>query len=325
MEFSIIIPAYNAANYIVRCLDSLKKQTMSDFEVVIVDDGSSDNTLTVLKNYSDAQPQMLFQIHHQENEGAGPTRNKALKLAKGDYIVFLDSDDYLDSDYLERVNEKIVSEQADVVFVDLVREKPDGEVIRKERMSSFSHLSKERLIRWQMTGKMPWGGVRKVVRRRIISDNNLEYAPIKVGEESIFSFRVLEEARVICFQPKAIYHYIDTGESLTSKDTLSNSAAVFQFVLDSLMSSGKYYKYKETINALAVTTVAVALNLLSNSPLNLQLLKMGKKEIARYNNYISNRIDIDSLDVRVKVLLPWIKMGWPLPVFMLAKLKRIFN
>lgn len=324
MKFSIIIPAYNAANYIARCLDSLKKQTLNDFEVVIVDDGSSDNTLTVLKNYSNAQPQMMFQIHHQENAGAGPTRNKALKLAKGDYIVFLDSDDYLDSDYLERVNEKIVSEQADVVFVDLVREKPNGEVIREERMSSFSHLSKARLIRWQMTGKVPWGGVRKVVRRRIISDNNLEYAPIKVGEESIFSFRVLEEASVISFQPKAIYHYIDTGESLTSKDTLSNSATVFQFVRDSIVSFGRYEQYRETINALAVTTVAVALNLLSNSPLNRQLLKTGKKEITRYNIYISDKIDIDSLDVRVKVLFPWIKIGWPLPIYLMAKFKRLF-
>lgn len=321
--FSVLIPAYNAAKYITRCLSSLKNQTYSDFEVVVVDDGSSDDTLCVLQRFKEDNPQIDFQIHHQENCGAGATRNNALKLAKGEYIVFIDSDDYINKDFLEKVQEKVVGDNADVVFIDLVREKPNGEVIREERMSHYSQLVKDRLIRWQMTGKMPWGGVRKVVRRSIIATNHLEYAPIKVGEESFYSFRVLEEAKVVSFQPEAIYHYIDTGESLTSKDTISNSATVFEFVSNSLEESGKYEKYRETINALAVTTVAVALNLLSKEPLSKELVKRGKEVMEKYYGYIKDKIDSDSLDSRVKFLMPWIKLGWPLPIYLIAKLRRL--
>lgn len=323
--FSVLIPAYNAAGYISRCLNSLKIQTYDDYEVVVVDDGSKDDTLRVLKKFKIENPEIEFRIHHQENIGAGPTRNKAIKLALGEFIVFLDSDDYIDSDFLEKVKDKIDSDNADVIFIDLIRERMDGSIIRMERMSDFAHLDKDRMIRWQLTGKMPWGGVRKVVRRSIVQDNQLEYAPIKVGEESFYSFRVLEEAYRVSFQREAIYHYIDTGVSLTSKDTISNSSTVFSFLSESLSETGKMEKYRETVNALAVTTVAVALNLLSVSHLSRALIRDGKEQINKYRRYLDDRIDVDALDTRVKLLLPWIKLGWPLPIYLIAKLSRLIK
>lgn len=323
LRFSIIIPVYNIGENILRCLCSLANQTFSQFEVIIVNDGSEDNSLEIINDFFSKHQDMKKRIITQANAGAGLARNRGLDEAMGEYIVFIDSDDYIDADFLEKVYEKIIDNNADVVFIDLVREKPNGEIIRNERMSRFSNLEKKRLIRWQMTGKVPWGGVRKVVRRSIIADNHLRYAPIKVGEESFYSFRVLEEAQVISFQPKAIYHYIDTGESLTSKDTVSNSVMMFEYMTRSLVEIKKYDQYRETINALAVTTVAVTMNLLSDRSLSKELIGIGKEEIERYNVFVKDKIDTDSLDSRVRFLLPWIKLGWPLPIFMIAKLKRL--
>lgn len=97
--YSIIIPAYNAENTIAKCLDSVLQQTLSDFEAIIIDDGSKDRTLEIIRSYSERDER--FVVVHQENKGVSSSRNKGLELSKGEYIVFVDSDDFIDPDYLD--------------------------------------------------------------------------------------------------------------------------------------------------------------------------------------------------------------------------------
>ena len=98
---SVIIPVYNNEKYIVRCLDSLIAQTYSDFETLVINDGSKDKSGEIIRSY--AERDKRFRYFEQENQGVSVARNKGLDNAKGEYILFLDGDDWLDSDVLERL------------------------------------------------------------------------------------------------------------------------------------------------------------------------------------------------------------------------------
>lgn len=100
-KFSIIIPVYNVAPYLRECLDSVLKQTCLDWEAICVDDGSTDDSGAILDEY--AAHDTRFQIIHQHNAGVSAARNTALKIASGDYLVYIDGDDYLSDDYLRRL------------------------------------------------------------------------------------------------------------------------------------------------------------------------------------------------------------------------------
>lgn len=103
MKYSIIVPTYNRVNYLFKCIDSVLDQTYDKFELIIIDDGSTDNTEELVKKYSDKR----IKYYKNQNHGIGYSRNFGIDKANGDYIFFLDSDDYLNEDMLEQVNKQI--------------------------------------------------------------------------------------------------------------------------------------------------------------------------------------------------------------------------
>ena len=116
-EITVIIPSYNVEEYIGECLESLKKQTFTDFEVLCVDDGSDDRTVDIIKEYAVSDPR--FQYVGMDHCGkAGLMRNEGIKRAKGEYLLFLDSDDFFESELMEHSLNKIKEDQADVCMYD---------------------------------------------------------------------------------------------------------------------------------------------------------------------------------------------------------------
>ena len=99
-KFSIIVPVYNTEKYVKRCLDSIKSQSFKDYEVIIVNDGSTDNSSDIISKYS-------YKVINQENQGLSMARNNGVKEASGDYLIFLDSDDYIEKDLLEEINNSL--------------------------------------------------------------------------------------------------------------------------------------------------------------------------------------------------------------------------
>lgn len=326
VRFSIIIPVYNAEKCIIACLTMIERQTFHDFELMVVNDGSKDKSLNVIDDFVRCHPAMKINVISKKNAGAGAARNTGIEAAKGEFIVFIDADDYVDNDFLQRIDEVIRKENADVVFVDIVREDNRGQIIRYERMSDFKGLSKERMIRWQLTGKMPWGGVRKIVKASLVKDNNLRYAThIKVGEESIYSFRVLELADKIAFQTSSLYHYVDNIDSLTSNDNVENSLSVFEYMTGFLQDYGKYDEYATTIRSMAVTTVAIASNVVFNNNSFLRGYGEVRDILRRYHHMMVGTIDKDALDSRVKILVPFLKMGFVTPIWIANKLQNFYK
>ena len=112
-KVSVIIPVYNSSEYIRHCLDSLLSQTLEDIEILCVDDGSTDDSLSILEEYSRKDERV--RVLTQENAGAGAARNHGLREARGKYLSFLDSDDYFEPDMLEKARKYIIHYKADFV------------------------------------------------------------------------------------------------------------------------------------------------------------------------------------------------------------------
>ena len=118
MKVSVIIPIYNVEEYLEECIDSILNQSLDNVEILCINDGSTDNSLSILNKYSERNSNI--KIINQENTGAGTARNRALKFAEGEYIYFLDGDDYLDKDTLLICYEEAKKNNLDIVTFDAI-------------------------------------------------------------------------------------------------------------------------------------------------------------------------------------------------------------
>ena len=118
INISVVIPIFNTAPYLKECLDSVLNQTFTDFEVICVNDGSNDSSLEILKKYQ--QKDNRIKIINQENKGAGAARNVGIDHSRGEYILFLDSDDYLDKDTLNDCYEIAHSKSLDILLFKII-------------------------------------------------------------------------------------------------------------------------------------------------------------------------------------------------------------
>ena len=181
---TVVIPAYNAEKYIGECLDSILKQTMHDFEVLVIDDGSTDGTGDVVKDLAKKDERIKY--IKQKNMGVARTRNMGVGLAKGEFIAFMDNDDFIDRDYLEKLLPK---KDEDVVICGFKRPDENGKIVKEMRLKD---------ARWsKFMNPTPWA---KVYRKSFIIDNKLEFLDNNIGEDIYFNLigmLVAERVRII--------------------------------------------------------------------------------------------------------------------------------
>lgn len=133
IKISIIIPVYNVENYLKRCLDSVCNQTLKDIEIICVDDCSPDNSIKILREYAEKDSRVKI-INFSENKGVSTARNTAINSAKGDYIGFIDSDDYINLDFYEKLYERAVKNNSDITKgADCELVYPDGTVFHTKQ------------------------------------------------------------------------------------------------------------------------------------------------------------------------------------------------
>lgn len=149
---SVIIPVYNAENYVGRCIESVQAQTYNNWQMILVDDGSKDKSLEICQKYADVDDRIS--VIHQENAGPGIARNTGIAKTSGNYVVFIDSDDYIEKDYFQLLSKH----DEDVVFINVRDVDEDGRVLKEDFMAKNKNLSIETILRRQMTGKIDWGG-----------------------------------------------------------------------------------------------------------------------------------------------------------------------
>lgn len=218
MKYSIIIPVYNAEKTLYRCLDSLLPQLNEKIEVILVNDGSSDSSGEICREY--LKKSKCFKLFEQENSGASFSRNKGLDNAKGEYILFVDSDDYVDADYIETIENYIEAENPDLLIfsVSFLNSNRKDPTMRYEDMRCFgdriaeqrAYLGKQRKLHTL------WN---KVFKNKIITENNIRfYNDLKTGEDSIFVFHYLFFINSLITKSDILYYVDeDSTESLSRK------------------------------------------------------------------------------------------------------------
>lgn len=320
MKISFVTPAYNAASTIGRCLESVIAQTDGDWEAIVVDDGSSDNTYEIICAYAEKDPRITALT--QENQGPGMARNNAMRHVSGDYIAFLDSDDYIEPDYVALVKEKIIGGNLDVVILDNYYEDPNGKLISMETLSQYAGLDKDGLIAVQMTGKMPWGGWRKVIKAEIIKENKLEYSRDAVGEEALFSFRAFYCAERIGFLGKPVLHYVDYPASQSKKGNDDPWGGVVARLRKYLSDNGLLEQYSRQVNSFAYTALAVSVYRIANNYPCGEAIALIREQIKTVKQDYRYDCDPACMETRVKLLMPCIRLNAVLPLTLAAKAKK---
>lgn len=204
---SIIVPVYNGEKYIQRCLDSIRKQTYKEFEVIIVDDGSYDGT----GNLCDQSARMdaRFRVIHQKNAGVARARNVGLAQAKGD-LVFIDADDYVDSDYLEKLMEGFSYSGVDICYCAGQDEDEEQNILsRGGRNENVFISAKDYEWNGDLQHPVVWGAI---FRREIVEGLQFDER-FPVGEDSLFFAKCLKKARNLYFVSDTVYHYVQCRES----------------------------------------------------------------------------------------------------------------
>lgn len=253
--YSIIMAAYNAENTISRAIDSVLCQTYCSWELIIVDDGSRDDTSKIVDSFRRKNPKITYLYQH--NKGPGSARNAGIQRAIGDYICFLDSDDYWEPNFLETVETFNKNGEADVVFYDFIRENTLNNKKSVCRTSVFSKYEKGDLISFQMSGQLEWGMV-KAIKSSIIKRNNIVFDDIPVGEEAIFSFNVLLFSNLISFADKPIYHYVYNQNGQHKEGDLDPWYKVAINVRDNLFKKELQNTFLPSVNSLALKAFVIS-------------------------------------------------------------------
>ncbi len=208
---SIIVPVYKAEQHIKKCLDSIREQTYKDFEVIIVDDGSPDNSGRICDHYSELDTR--FTTIHQKNKGASSARNTGLTQAKGKWVTFIDSDDWISPQYIENY---FNGEMADIIFQGIQKEHRNKTITQlrldenptKDFITDLLYIEQNNLLGWSFN---------KILRNDIIKNNNIKFPiGISLREDLIFCLKYLQYAKSITWRDVTLYHYVEQSNSLIS-------------------------------------------------------------------------------------------------------------
>jgi len=211
---SVIIPVYNVKPYLDNCLKSVVTQSYEDFECILVDDGSTDGSSEICDCW--AIQDKRIKVLHQANQGVSVARNNGIKYSKGNYITFIDSDDWVEQNYMSDMLENIEKTQTDLVVSGLVRNFINGESskfvpienkrfhLTKDSVENFVDLNRKFLL---------FGPVVKLYKRDIIRDYGICFPPNQsYGEDLMFNFKYLEHIDTISCVARCNYHYRILGQ-----------------------------------------------------------------------------------------------------------------
>lgn len=199
-EISLIVAAFNAESSIARCIDSILAQSFRDFELLILNDGSTDSTQDIIDGYKDAR---IRSICH-ENRGVAFTRQKGLEMAEGRYSIFVDSDDWIEPDMLGGLHSKAVEVDADMVICDIVEEFGGRSVYKRQD----PRTTDSKAVQWKMLNELHAGMVNKLIRHSLYRQFGLSFLDgVNCCEDQLLLVRLLSNPLKLAYVEKAYYHY----------------------------------------------------------------------------------------------------------------------
>lgn len=228
-KVSIVVPVYNTGNYLARCLDSLLAQTLNDIEIIAVNDGSTDDSEEILKQYAKRDPRI--KVIDKQNGGISSARNIGVSQARGEYIGFVDSDDWVDANMYEELHNAAVVNKAGIVMCSYIREFGTHSKTKvfalPDRVYYHNQEVHTKVLR-RLVGPLheemanpefldAWGTVwTKLYRAEIIKDNHIEFTDLKeigTNEDLLFNIYASYYSESFLFINKPFYHYWRANEA----------------------------------------------------------------------------------------------------------------
>ena len=244
-DISIIVPIYNAEKYLNKCIDSLVNQTKKELEFILVNDGSTDSSEDIIKSYKDKR----IKYFKNKNQGIGKTRNFGIDKATGKYLMFLDSDDYLDINACEKLYNKAIKEKSDLVVFDFYRVE---ETLKEVTINNFkSSALKENP---NLLLDINLGPCNKLIKRELIDKNNTRFNEKLKYEDTPFVAEIIKNANKISKLNEYLHYYVIHSNS----ETTVRDERVFDIIkiIDIIREQYKNEKYiEDVINKLTVRTL----------------------------------------------------------------------
>lgn len=211
---SIIVPIYNAENYLKECLDSLIKQTYTNLEIILINDGSDDDSLSICREYEKTDNRIV--VIDKKNEGVSAARNDGLKISKGEWISFVDADDYVDLNFCEIMHKNAIAHNVNYVVCGYYRKYDDNleTVVRFDRDTIFN--SNEYLLKI-LNVQNGFGFCHmKLIHKNVILEHRFD-KDLKVGEDALFNMKISSRISKALYISKPLYYYRFNSNSVVRK------------------------------------------------------------------------------------------------------------
>ena len=218
-KVSIIIPVYNVEDYLKKCLDSVVQQTMHELEIIVINDESTDNSLDIIRNYEKNDPR--FVVVDQKNKGLGGARNSGIELARGEYIFFLDSDDFIKSNTVEVLYQYATTNDLDLVVFNYTKVDENDRPVAKTAFGEgvVPHDEAFEKILSLKTSPQAWN---KLYKRELFVRYEIRYPEKFLHEDLPVTYKLFWHAKNIGYLPDNLYFWLIRSNSITQKFTFQH-------------------------------------------------------------------------------------------------------
>lgn len=232
-KISVVIPMYNVEDYLRECLDNIIGQTLKDIEIICVDDGSPDNSAQIVTEYIEKHKDKNIKLIRKPNGGLSSARNAALDVAKGEYVYFIDSDDYIDTDTLEQLYQRASEDELEILFFNAVSFFESEEIKAKNpqyislynrtRQYPGVHIGQQLFMKMRQNGEFFGSACLLMFKRSLLEDNHLRFYEGIIHEDNLFTFQAVILAKRAGYIDKAFYHRRVRSDSImTVKKSMRN-------------------------------------------------------------------------------------------------------
>lgn len=257
IKISVIIPVFNSQKYLMKCISSILNQSLNDFELILVDDKSYDNSLNICRAFQENDHRISI-IELKENKGVDNARFVGLKNSRGKFLMFVDSDDWIGKNSLELLYNKMESEQSDVVYGSMVRVIDKWGLIKSKAKNNYTsrqfqnsiempELFEDYFLSYFGMNILLVSNCGKLYRRDVIIEANLQPTYLKMGEDLIFNMALHPYLKKVSFIDQVVYYYRFGGMTSKFNADIIIAALKMYELKKSMIHKYKYQKAKKFI------------------------------------------------------------------------------
>lgn len=334
VKVSVIVPIYNVEKYIHQCVDSILNQTLKEIEVILVDDGSPDRCGEICDEYANQDERV--KVIHKENAGVAAARNSGIAIAQGEWMAFIDSDDWLEPDMFERAYDRGEMHHPDIVFFDGFQNFPD-------KTKPWNHFQNDFVTEEEETIKQlgramlyfpmspyptgiplaaPWD---KIYKTSFIRENNLHFTEhLKTLDDMVFNMHAFYAAKKVCYLKRPFYHYRMVPTSITNAykpNRVELDCITFReikkFVKEQKDGKLQQAFYARVIKSFSICCRLCFFNKQNEKPLKEKLRYVSK--ILKTSPYAESftRVHVKNLEFRLKMVWLCARLDFGLGLFTL--------